>query len=332
MSDILMESPVFIVGASRSGTTLLRLMLNAHSHLALPQELKYFNSFPHLDWPNWRRPQLREEQYRRFVRHFLERRQHIFDSVGIRDLDRQILDSHSRDLREPYRVAVEAWASHFGKQRWGEKTPHNLYYVDILHDMFPNARFIQIVRDPRAVVASMNNSVYFPGDTAFNALNWLQAVTVGYELVRNTVPESQLLTLRYEDIVADPAGCLQATCGFIGERFEPAMLDFHRDSSRYMGTVIRTETVTQPVSSVHADKWKETLSRPDIVLVESICRSEMTRFNYEPTGASLPASAMMNKAIKSAYWKWKTRGRRAQRGQTVQYPMFARMQRWLAQT
>lgn len=323
-----MASPVFIVGASRSGTTMLRLMLNAHSRLGVPQEFKYFNSSPHLDWVNWREPGLREEQYRRFVRGFLERRKHVFEGIGIEDLEKQIVGSQVRDLREPYRLSGEAWARHYGKQRWGEKTPHNLYYVDILFDMFPDARFIQIVRDPRAVVASMNQIPYFSSDSAFNALNWMQAVTVGFELLRVSVPESHRMTLRYEDLVSDPGECVGTICRYIGEPFEPQMLDFYRDSSKYMGTVIRTKSITQPVSSAHAEKWKETLSREDIALVESICRDEMAQFNYEPSGEPLRPRAMISKAVKSAYWRWKAWDHRSKRGHTVQYPMFARMQRW----
>lgn len=309
---------------------MLRLMLNAHPRLAVPHEFKYFTELPE-DVPaaQWRTPGLSEAEYRAFVRRFLTRRMYVFEDVGQEQLEEDILSRPERDLRTPYRVAAEAWARCYGKERWGEKTPYNLFYADVLADMFPGARFIYLVRDPRAVVRSMNAIVYFSDDTALNALNWRHAATHGYALLKTSVPARQRITMRYEDVVRDPEVHLRRICAFLGVTFETAMLEFHKDSRKYMAPTIRTPSVTQSVSDEHISRWKADLSTAEVGLVEAICGPAMASAGYAPTGAPLSPLGRLDKLMKMAYWnvqQWRHPGRR---GHEVTYPMFGRARKRL---
>ena len=231
-----MPTPFFIVGASRSGTTLVRLLLNAHSRLAVPSELKYLQTVSHhARLERWRDPGLSEGAYRDIVRAFLTRRREVFEEIGGDRLERLILADAERTPRAPYRIALEAWAQFHGKERWGEKTPRNLFYADVLADMFPGARFVYVARDPRAVVASMNRIAYFSDDTVLNALNARRSMCEGLTHLRASVPEAARIVVRYEDLVADPEREARRLCRFLAEPFEPAMLGFHRRAAEFMG-------------------------------------------------------------------------------------------------
>ena len=172
-------SPFFIVGASRSGTTLLRLMLNSHPSVAVPHEMDYFHkAIPLSLLRRWQNPGLSAEAFERLIDGWLDSRRYVFEDVGLEHVRKAILDG-PRDLRAPFSRAMQQWAAHHGKSRWGAKTPKNLFFVDIIAEMFPRARFIYLARDPRAVVRSMNNFEFFSDDTVINAFNWRTAATEG---------------------------------------------------------------------------------------------------------------------------------------------------------
>jgi hypothetical protein len=326
-----MTSPVFIVGANRSGTTLLRLILNAHSRIAIPEELNYF--YAHMAGvpiTRWRGHTISPQ----FVDRIIDKNCHPLAELGldIEHLRKEIKLHSPLTLREPYRMILEAWARREDKPRWGEKTPANLYYADVLIDMFPEARFIHIVRDPRGGVASMQRVHFYPNDVVFNALARHRAMTSGREILESNVPTNQRLTIRYEDLVADPDTVVPQICTFIDESYEPAMLDFHRSSERYMKKSAATgfnANATKPISEDVAQKWKRRLSEDQVAVIEHVCMSHMQLFGYEKVGARLSSRRAVELLIKRAYWRWKCWENRENRHYTVKSPMFARTRKKL---
>ena len=321
-------SPLFIVGANRSGTTLLRLILNAHSRIAIPDELVYFNyNFSRGSFNPWHSPTFSQEQYEAFVSRFLERNEEALDPLSIDRLKHEILSSPAFDLREPYARALQAWAAHHGKQRWGEKTPGNLFYVDLIYDMFPDARFIYLMRDPRAGVDSMNRSVLFSSDTVINALNRRKYMQEGLDQLRATVPSNQRILLKYEDLVAEPKPTVQALCTFIGEASEPQMLDFHQDAERYMKSRAAekfNQAATRPIQKSKIDAWRQNLSKGDIAMVEWICKASMQEHGYERTGKTPPLFTRGIALLKTLYWHHKCRSKAHSPEYVHQDPVLAR--------
>ena len=123
--------PIFIVGAMGSGTTLLRLVLDSHEHIAIPPETGFMRAYDaHKYTPfkasgaNWMR------------------------RLGWNDAERDEL------LAELYDTVFMRYATEHGKQRWGEKTPLHTWHIDDMARLFPDARFIGMVRHPSASVAS----------------------------------------------------------------------------------------------------------------------------------------------------------------------------------
>src|SRR5262249_29178295 len=142
------RSPVpFIVGAARSGTTLLRLMLDAHPDLAIPAET---NFIPRIIKETQESTNPREQFYHSLVS--LE----YWDDFA---LDRETLRERLATIR-PFDVAdgvrcfFEIYAERQGKPRWGDKTPMYLRHMTVIQDVLPEARFIHLIRDGRDVALS----------------------------------------------------------------------------------------------------------------------------------------------------------------------------------
>lgn len=332
--DRKMEAPIFVVGANRSGTTLLRLILNAHSRIAIPEELTYFKTFlAGVSIKKWREPPLPFDRYAAFVHHFLETKCSPLESLNLNRVGQDILEGKSIDLRKPYQVLLEAWARHHGKVRWGEKTPGNLFYADIILEMFPDAKFVCMVRDPRAGVSSMMGMPFFPDDVVFNALSRHKYMTEGRAILEQAVPASQRIYVRYEDLVASPERITQSVCDFLSERYEPDMLHFYEDADQYMkpdAALGFNAAATKPISTEMRDQWQQKLHPSAVAIIERICASEMSEFGYEALDRRLTPKAWADLAIKTAYWNFQTRRRSHARQYTVKDEMFSGLRSRLA--
>ncbi len=331
------NAPFFIVGASRSGTTMLRLLLNAHSRLGVPKELAYFTLAMRAGvLEKWQDRAMSEAQYTAFVNGYFEKKHHIFEGVDLDALKTDILSSRPTSLRTPIQRMMEAWTAREGKQRWGEKTPKNVFYTDIIHAVFPDARFIHIVRDPRAVVYSMNRFARFLDDSIVNAYNWYLSVQEGQQRLRDGVPDAHQITIRYEDLVSDIEKSAATLCGFLGEAYEPSMLEFYRAShdhihpaSSELGGV---NTLTRPVSLDSLDKWKTGLQPEDIAVVEAVCGDIMTPLGYELTGERLGPLSQLSLRAKLAYCQGQRRRNRSRRSFQIAFLPFQRVRASLATT
>ncbi len=313
---------------------MLRLILNAHPNIAIPEEIIYFGStMAGIPIEQWRNPSLTPAAYTNFVSDFVDNKCHVLDGIDHQQIKAEILDSAQKDFCFPYQTILAAWAAHHGKKRWGEKTPGNLFYADILLEMFPQARFIHMVRDPRAGVSSMMKTTFFPKDIAFNAMSRRKFMRKGRAILERAVPASQRLLLRYEDIVTAPEVTVRGICDFIGESFEPAMLSFYKDSSKYMKAEAASsfnKAATKPISAEMLDKWKKHLAGSDVAMVEAICRKEMTEFGYTFSDHRLSTSQRLELLSKKLYWDLQQYRHRRVRHFTVKSKMFARSMKRLS--
>ena len=325
-----MRKPIFIVGANRSGTTLLRLILNAHSNIAIPEEIVYFGSFmAGVPIESWRSPGLNEDRYRTFVHDFVIKKCAPLQGINQDEIIDRILGDKPHDFCKPYKHMLESWASKNGKNRWGEKTPGNLFYADILLEMFPDAQFIHVVRDPRAGVSSMMNTTFFPKDIVFNALSRHKFMTKGRAILEKAVPEAQRMTLRYEDLVLNPEEKVRELCSFLQEPFEASMMAFYKDSSRYMKQDAANsfnKAATRPISVQMLNKWKKKLKDSDVAQIEALCQDEMKEFDYDFEHNRLSLGKRSEIILKKLYWNWQTKRHQHIRHFTVKSIMFARFQ------
>ncbi len=296
MSEEVFEdrSPVFVLGAGRSGTTLLARMLDAHPDVAIADEIIYFDIIsmakeivPRLDSLS---------DIDRFFS-LLPSMDHVrywsnVDGVLARVRERLVAEAPTSYSRF-YLYFMEAWAERSGARRFGEKTPWNVRHLEELLTMFPRCRILHIVRDPRAVVASRRAMPRSSRDVVTNAVKWLLDVESARGFLReNPWSREHVLEVRYEDLVQDPEGVLRSICDFIGEPFDTGMLAFQRSTSVMFRDQPYRTGVFRPVFSDSIEAWRHELDDAQVGLIEIIAAPLMRHYGYAPASprrAGVPA-------------------------------------------
>lgn len=277
-------APIFIVGTGRSGTTLLYSMLNAHPRIALTNELRFFGELikvrDHV-------PQLRDRNDIGAVFDLLKARTQEFkylaniDQVEADVVARwETLDDHS--YARFFLCLLEAYAQIHNAARYGDKSPIEIRSLEQILTVFPNARVIELVRDPRAVVASRLKMSWTSNDVIVNALKW-KIDRMYVQSYRDRHPQHPgLLAVRYEDLVTSPEQELRRVCAFIGERYVPEMLSFEQHASAYTRRSGESFTQTfKPLSQASLDRWRTELSAEKILIIELLTRDMLQSLGYK---------------------------------------------------
>lgn len=217
--------PAIVLGVSRSGTTLLKEMLDRHSELAIPSE-SYFI------------PQLWDRHGERSSTDELVDDLACIPRVAEWDVSR---DQVRRQVPEGagFRDVVDAvyrsYAETRGKSRYGDKTPSYMQHLGLLDRVFPGAQYVHIVRDGRDAGLSfmaMKRKPRFnlgrPRRLAEFACAWRLEVEDARRFGAR-LGSGRYLELRYEDLVVEPEARLREVATFLGLAFEPGMLEYHRD-------------------------------------------------------------------------------------------------------
>jgi hypothetical protein len=270
------EIPFFIVGAPRSGTTLLRFILSSHPRLYVPSETGFV---PYLA------PYANKELKVKNVNAILKKiRKHNREWAGIADQAAQkLLGSLSAPrlshlLDRLYRQRI----SDQGAQRWGDKTPAYLRYIPQVHQIFPSAQFIHIIRDGRdASLSAMekwgNHTWYM--DSYYLLSNWVDYIQKGRDASEMLGP-SLYLEIRYEELVTDPEGMARMLCGFLKEEFHPAMLDHTRLAREQIGQHGHVE-VRRGINTRSIQRWKLEMPIFDQKLAYHIAGHALQELGYE---------------------------------------------------
>jgi hypothetical protein len=249
---------IFIVGVSRSGTTLMRRILDKHSRIGIATENHYLGHL--LAWEGTRHyfrrlGDLREDtQVRALVQLIysgeLQRRSRLRElspywrwltsKVPAADMEAYLLAS-DRTERGIFEAFLRIYADRRGKAVMGEKTPAHLDYVETLLEWFPDGRIVHCMRDPRAIYVSelrrrREGTSGFPYRQLATVpallerfvllqVAWVWARAVHrHRTLRRRYPERYRL-VRFEDLVAAPDEAMAGLCGFLGVEPEPRMLE-----------------------------------------------------------------------------------------------------------
>ncbi len=265
--------PLFIVGAPRSGTTLLRNMLNRHPLLAICGETRFYHYLyarrqAFGDLGDLKNRRLLVEEYLS-----TERVQRL--GMDLHQLGGRLL-RQATGYRELFTSLLEYYAESQGKPRYGEKTPHHALITETLCEWFPGALIVHLVRDPRDVVASLQRMVWAPNSVVANAGIWLQC-NLG---ARQSSHRPGYLLVHYEKLVAEPENELSRICALAGCDFTPAMLvpDTQIDSRRGL------RAHQKSVNSERRGKWQDELTSGDVALIEWAIGPALQAFGYQPAG------------------------------------------------
>ena len=271
------KGPIFLVGCPRSGTTLLQQMLDAHPAIAIAPETHFIRRF-------W----LQRETYGDLTQDHNYQKL-INDIIAIPEFSEMELNSHEfseavwqikRDYSSIFHLLLKQFAGLRQVQIVGEKTPNHLLYMQTLQAFFPDARFIHIVRDPRAVVNSWRTVPWSTGSIQGDAKVWRRYMRTAQQ----TPPAGQtLFTLHYEHLVSKPEECLRNICQFLNLEFEPAMLNYYQQETALVNVSREPwkKNAVKPVSESSLNRWQTDLSAQTIAEIEAIVYPDMQQLGYQ---------------------------------------------------
>lgn len=284
--------PVFIGGCPRSGTTLLRTMLNSHPELAIPHETRILvdGYRRRTQWGDLRDPENRRQVARWVVERKVSRYRQLTDDAD-ELVERMVAAAPT--LGSVLSTGFRLYADRHGKPRWGDKRPSIVLNLDAAFAMFPDAQYVNVVRDPRAVVASIRKvgrqhgwgAHGLPGGTD----TWERSVRAADQWQRRLGP-AQFLEVQYEDLVTDTAAVLGRLVEFLDLDVAglQAMLRHHERADIESKTL--HAFVSKPVTTERMAAWQEALRPREVAFVESVLGHWMRRYGYEPvaSGVSVP--------------------------------------------
>lgn len=218
-----MTRPLILLGVRRSGTTLLRVILDRSPGIAIPDE-SYFV------------PQLAHRHGKTVDSgHFLDdvRRLPTVAEWGLSAAEIEQRLRPGMTCGEAIGALFDAYAARHGKPRWGDKTPMYMQHLPLLERLFPDALYVHLIRDGRDAAVSflqmpdgvVTETWAHPRDIRGFACQWRTEVADARAL-GHRVGESRCLEVRYEELVATPSSVVRSICAFAGLPFEPEMLDY----------------------------------------------------------------------------------------------------------
>jgi hypothetical protein len=274
------QDPIFIIGTERSGSNLLRLILNAHSRIAIPHPphiIHYFEKWEHSygDLNNAR-------AMKRLIRDVLSLlKTHIYPWEIEVPAEKIFQDASPRDLFGVYYAIYHEYLRYAGKRRWGCKSTFMIHHASRVLGTFPSAKFIWLVRDPRDVAVSSRQSVFSHFHPLYTALLWRAQQLEGFRLLES-LPKDNLLLVKYEDLIADPEGVIRGLCEFLKESYEPEMMNYYQSSAaRKSGELSQSwKNASLPIISDNKNKYRKFLTAKEIRIVEGVAGELMQKFGY----------------------------------------------------
>ncbi|MFG0328522.1 MAG: sulfotransferase family protein [Phycisphaerales bacterium] len=271
--------PFFIVGSGRSGTTLLRLMLNRHSRLAIPPESHFIKDLDRRLGP--------KPHPRAFAKNLLAHPRFQEWELDPEVVERMLIDAAPPEPRRWYDLVFTAWADGHGKARWGDKTPPYALCLPLIHSLFPEAMVIHIIRDGRDVAASRKALGWAKSGVIAEALDWRRRVERARGDGRRLFqPRGRYHEVLYERLVERPETELAAICTFLDEPFEAAMLEYHEDAEDQIPAHRRQfhPEVNRPVQPTKIGRWRRDLSDLEVALFERFAGELLDDLGYERSG------------------------------------------------
>lgn len=273
-----MRDPIFIVGMPRSGTSLLSTLLHAHSELAVAPETHYFTRC-------WEGPTISDDEEARRLLECLLRQPGVRDMAltddEIATVRRTVESAPEPSHRAIFTSLLEVFVQKHGGQRWGEKTPAHLEYVQEISTAFPEAVFLVLLRDPRDVSLSLRKMPWNHRRTVFDhARRWAHyaRLTRAYR----HQPSLNVQVVRYEQLIERPEEVLRKVCRTLGVGFEPGMLMEDQQEKGALDPEREPwkEKALRPIDPTNKEKWRTEMSRAERKVVEWQAGAEMEAWGY----------------------------------------------------
>lgn len=273
--------PIFIVGTERSGSNLLRAMLNAHDNICIPHPPHIMKELAALE-PRYG-DLSRDANFRRLIDHAVRVVELHFAPWDIEiDRERIFKEAIDRNLYCIKRAIYEQYMHAHGKPRWGCKSTFMIHHTAVVRKYHRAPKFIHLVRDGRDVAVSARDSVFNHFHPHYVSLLWAEQQRLAIDISRR-LPADQFMTVRYEDLTGDPEKEVRRICGFIGEDYAGQMLTYasRPDSARLAGISKSWENLSKPILANNTRKYRTRLTPDQIFAIERNAYAELQHYGYE---------------------------------------------------
>lgn len=298
--NIVDQSPIFIVGTPRSGTTLMGKILDRHPDISVAGETHFFIEVMPGGFKHGSHVSIDDiysaaaKIYKNLgVHRFYRSQRRIEASFSVDDL----IDL-AQELGSDYRGLYQAFASlvsvTLGGKRLVDDTPRHIFNIDTIIQMFPDAKFVGMLRDPRAFLASYKNlwkitgkqeerrirSLYHP---LLSSVYWRSANSI---LFKYAASNKNLHIVRYKNLVTNPEREVQGVVRFLGQEYDGTMLEVENSNSSFgeERTGIFTTSLT---------KWREELEPHEIWIAQRVNKSMLERMELSPEPANPRLAAIL---------------------------------------
>jgi hypothetical protein len=200
-----------------------------------------------------------------------------------------------------------AYAAERGKPRWGDKTPLYMQHLELLDRLFPDARYVHLIRDGRDAALSflsvpqglMTEGWGHPRDARGFACQWVSEIRAARSLGARVGPD-RYLELRYEALVAEPEAALRAVCAFAALEFEDGMLDYvgRTDSARKA----HQQRLNEP-PRVGVRDWRTEMAPGDVRAFEDVAGGLLDRLGYEVERTGSARLSLASYHARTATWR-----------------------------
>lgn len=260
------KHPIFIIGCPRSGTTLVRVILDSHPNICCGPETHLIKNL-------------------KTLKESIDKSWHILKTYGIQQ---KVL---VEKLSEIFQMFPEHYVETKDKQRWAEKTPDNIFYVDFINELFPSCKFINVIRDGRDVVCSFKER--WGRKTIFYAIKtWNRSIDLTYQY-RTRFTKDRYLEIRYEQLVSNAEEETKKIMEFLGEPWTSELLEHHKKQHDFWFKLNQDQTdhlkkerkplrhsPSKPIFSSSAGKWKKNLNILEKALANLLLSRNLTRLGY----------------------------------------------------
>ncbi|MEZ0174980.1 MAG: sulfotransferase [Candidatus Reddybacter sp.] len=305
-------TPIFIVGAPRSGTTLLQYMLRSHPDISIPTAESHF-FIPLLKQESEYGDLHKLDNIRRVLQRMYQQSASFLDTdlhgitFDIEILSNQLHAQQFDSMAQLIAGLFELNAKGENARRWGDKTPYYVLHMKRLLEQFPDAQFIHLIRDGRDCALSMferehDFRVY---NTFFAAKYWEIYVEIGQKMGLEIGSENYH-EIRYEDLLDNPQTVMKGVCGFLNEEYNDVLVNFNKS-----GEAGKTPLLQQPIQKQNQAKWRTQMTAAQIAVFESAVTGTLRNCNYPLTtnaqALSLPTRAFwhLHNRFATRYYEWR---------------------------
>ena len=288
-----MSSPIFVLGNPRSGTTLLRLMLNNHKNIVIPPECGFAIWF----YEKYANTIINESIIREFIKDISTARKIETWGLNFYELEIFIVASKPDSYSKLVSCVYEFYGKQIGKnfKRWGDKNNFYIKHIETINKLFPSAYFIHIVRDGRDVACSYRSinrskivskyAPHLPDDIISIAEEWdfnLNQMIDSF----NKISWHNVYEVRYEDLTTSPVDTLRNICNFLEEPYDERMETYYLKNQEEQQEPVeflqwKVKTLEKPTTS-EISKYLKELRKNEIKQFENIAHKLLERYSYLP--------------------------------------------------